>query len=108
MDTVYSGVVSLRSLRLAIFFAELNQLELWGADIRNGYLQAKTKEKLFIIAGPEFRDLQGHLLAMKNTLYGTSSAGARQMIDYPFRNRTHALKSRSQCLDVTMPRWRLL
>ena len=33
VDSVYSGVVSLRSLRLVIFLAELNKLELWGADI---------------------------------------------------------------------------
>ena len=29
LDSVYSGVVSLRSLRMVIFLAELNQLELW-------------------------------------------------------------------------------
>ena len=42
------------TLRLVIFLAELNQRDLWGADIRNTSLEAKTKEKLFIIAGPEF------------------------------------------------------
>ena len=31
METVYSGVVSIRNLRLAMFLAELNNLELWGA-----------------------------------------------------------------------------
>jgi hypothetical protein len=30
-DSVYSGVVSLCSIQLMIFLAELNQLELWGA-----------------------------------------------------------------------------
>ena len=29
------------------------------------------------LAGPEFGDLQGHLLVMKKGLYGTRSAGAR-------------------------------
>ena len=28
-ETVYSGVVSLRNLRLAMFLAELNNLQLW-------------------------------------------------------------------------------
>ena len=58
-ETVYSGVVSLRNLRLGKFLAELNNLQLWGADVGNAYIQALTKEK---VAGPEFEDLQGHVL----------------------------------------------
>ena len=46
METVYSGVVSIRNLRLDMFFAELNNLELWGADVGNAYLQALTRETL--------------------------------------------------------------
>ena len=38
VDTVYSGVVSLRSIRLVSFLTELNQAELWGADIRITYV----------------------------------------------------------------------
>ena len=56
METVYSGVVSIRNLRLAMFLAELNNLELWGADVGNAYLQALTREKLYIVGGPEFED----------------------------------------------------
>ena len=57
-DTVYSGVVSLRNLRLAIFLAEhINIQLLVGADVGNAYLQALTKEKLYIVAGPGFEDL---------------------------------------------------
>ena len=48
-ENIYSGVVSLRHLRLVIFLGELNNLELWGADIGNAYLEAHTQEKLFII-----------------------------------------------------------
>ena len=33
METVNSGVFSLRNLRMAMFLAELNNLELWGADV---------------------------------------------------------------------------
>ena len=76
-ETVYSGVVSLRNLRLAmLFLAELNYLQLWGADVGNAYLQALTKEKLYIVGGPEFEELQGHVLVMHKTLYGTRSGGA--------------------------------
>jgi hypothetical protein len=40
--------------------AELNGLELWGADVGNAYLEAKTKEKVYIVGGPEFGSLEGH------------------------------------------------
>ena len=52
VEDIYSGLVSLRSLRLTIFLAELNDLELWGADIGNAYLEALTSKKVFIVAGP--------------------------------------------------------
>ena len=42
-ETVYSGAVLLRNLRLAMLLAELNNLQLWGADVGNAYLQALTK-----------------------------------------------------------------
>ena len=76
METVYSGVVSIRNLRLGMFLAELNILELWGADVGNAYLQALTREKLYIVGGPEFEELQGHVLVMYKALYGTRSGGA--------------------------------
>ena len=53
IDSIYSGVVSTRSLRLSIFLPKLNNMEVWGADIGNAYLEATTKEKLYIVAGPE-------------------------------------------------------
>jgi hypothetical protein len=37
--SVYSGVVSLRGIRLIVFFAELNNLELWGANVGNASLE---------------------------------------------------------------------
>ena len=75
-EIVYSGVVSLRKLRLAMLFAELINLQLWGADVGNAYLRALKKEKLCIVAGPEFKDLQGHVLVLYKALYGTRSGGA--------------------------------
>ncbi len=76
-ESVYSGVVSLRGLRLVIFLAELNGLQLWSTDIGNAYLESKTKEKVCIIAGREFGELQGHLLIVEKALYGLRSSGAR-------------------------------
>ena len=47
-ESSYSSVVSLRGLRLVIFIAELNKLQIWGTDIGNAYIQAFTKELLFV------------------------------------------------------------
>ena len=43
LDSVYSGVVSLRGLRLVLFLAELNGLDTCATDIGNAYLEAETK-----------------------------------------------------------------
>ena len=54
VESIYSGVVSLRNLKLVIFLGKLNNLDLWGADIGNAYLEEPTEEKLYIVAGPEY------------------------------------------------------
>jgi hypothetical protein len=76
-ESVYSGVVSLRGFRLVLFLAELNKLELWATDIGNAYLEAFTSEKVYIVAGPEFKELEGHILIISKALYGLRSSGAR-------------------------------
>ena len=45
-------------------------------DVGNEYLQALTREKLYIVGEPEFEELQGHVLVMYKALYGTRSGGA--------------------------------
>jgi len=77
IESVYSGVVSLRGFRLVLFLAELNGLETYATDIGNAYLEAKTSEKVYIIAGPEFGELQDHLLVIVKAIYGLRSSGAR-------------------------------
>ena len=44
IHSIYSGVVSTRSLRLTIFLAKLNNMKDWAVDIGNAYLEATTKE----------------------------------------------------------------
>ena len=61
-NNIYSGVVSLRNVGLVTLLGKLNHLELWGADIGNAYLEAFTDEKLYIVADPEFQELEGYIL----------------------------------------------
>ena len=77
VDSVYSGVVSLRGFRLILFLAELNDLDIWATDIGNAYLEAFTSERVYIIAGSEFEELEGHILIVRRALYGLRSSGAR-------------------------------
>ena len=60
-----------------MFLAELNGLEVWSTDIGNAYLEAKTKEKVYIVAGPEFGDREGHILVFNKALYGLKSSGLK-------------------------------
>ena len=75
IESIYSGVVSIRSLGLVIFLAKLKNLEVWGADIGNSYLEAKTEEKLYVVAGPEFEECEGHVLVIYKALYGLKRSG---------------------------------
>ena len=50
-------------------------MNYWGADIGNAYLEAYTNEKLFIIRGAEFQELEGFILIFNKTLYGLESSG---------------------------------
>ena len=74
IENIYSSVVSLRNVRLVIFLGKLNN---WGADIGNAYLEAFTDEKLYIVAGPEFQELEGYILIFLKALYGLKSSGKR-------------------------------
>ena len=77
IENIYSGVVSLRNLRLVIFLGKINNLDIWGADIGSAYLEAFADEKLYIVAGPEFQELEGYILIFLKALYGLKASGRR-------------------------------
>ena len=60
-----------------ICLGKLNNLDLWGANIGNSYLEAFTDEKLYIVAGPEFQELQGYINILMKALYSLQSIGKR-------------------------------
>ena len=73
----YASVVSRESVRIAFLIAALNDLDVLAADIGNAYLNARTKEKVYIICGKEFGDeYVGRKAVIVRALYGLKSSGA--------------------------------
>ena len=88
----------MRNLKLVIFLGKLNNLEVWGADICNAYLEAPTEERQNIAAGPEFEDWECYILTFSKALYGLKSSGKRwteTLHDILERDGFYAFKSRS-------------
>jgi hypothetical protein len=50
--------------------ASLNDLQLLACDIQNAYLTADCREKIYIMAGPEFGSEAGYIMVVKKALYG--------------------------------------
>jgi hypothetical protein len=72
----YAGVVSRESIRIALTYAALNDINVLAADIRNAYLQAPTSEKHYVICGAEFGlEHQGKRALIVRALYGGKAAG---------------------------------
>ena len=69
-ESFYSSVVTLWSLLIVVFVAELNGLVLMHGDIGNAYLESYTHEKVYFIAGPEFAHYDGHSFIIDKALYG--------------------------------------
>jgi len=77
IDSACSSVASLRGARLLAFTGELNDLKIWSTDIGNVHLEMHAKEKVCIIAGPEFGGREGHVLIVSKALCGPQSSRLR-------------------------------
>ena len=78
LESVYSGVVSIRSIHLVTFLTEHFKHALWATDIGNAYLESETNEKLSFVAGSEFGpERKGHVLIVHKALYGLRTSGKR-------------------------------
>ena len=53
-NMTYSSVVSRDSIRITFTLAALNDLDVLSADVQNAYLNVPMKEKVYMMAGPEF------------------------------------------------------
>ena len=55
----HSSVVARDSVRIALTIASLNQLEILACGIQNAYLTSGCREKIYVMAGPEFGSEEG-------------------------------------------------
>ncbi len=72
----YASVVSRETVRLALTFASLKDLEVKVGNVLNVYITAPVKEKVWTILGPEFEHDSGKSAVIVHALYGLKSAGA--------------------------------
>lgn len=76
-QSTFAGVVSRESVRIALTYAALNDINVTAADIKNAYLQAPSSEKHYVICGPEFGlENVGKVALIRRALYGGKSSGA--------------------------------
>ena len=64
-ESVYTGVVSLCGVHIIVFLAE------------NAHSEATTQEKVYVIAGPEFNELEDHIFAIFKALYSLQPTASR-------------------------------
>ena len=84
-DNKYAGVVSRESVRIALTYAALHQIDVLAADIRNAYLRDPTSEKHYIVCGKEIGlENEGKRALIGRALYGGKATG---------RNFWHHLRS---------------
>ena len=71
-------MVDYENVKLALFISELNDMEVMAADIGNACLYTKTREKVYVVAGPEFgSELEGRVMIIVKSLYGLITSAAR-------------------------------
>eukprot|EP00957_Ditylum_brightwellii_P029632 2239230-Ditylum_brightwellii.AAC.1 len=75
--STFARVVSCESVRIALMYAALNNLDVFAADKKNAYLQAPSLEKHYVICGPEFGlENIGKIAIIVKALFGGESANA--------------------------------
>ncbi len=72
----YASVVSRETVRLALTFASLNDLEVKVGNVLNAYITAPVMEEVWTILGPEFGHDSGKSAVIVHALYGLKSAGS--------------------------------
>ena len=77
-EEVYSSVVSMEAVRIGFVLARLNNLLVCAGDVGNAFLYGETREKVYVVAGPEFgTEHQGKRMLFVKSCYGLKSSSAR-------------------------------
>ena len=76
-EETYSGVIAMETVRTAFVLGAINNLDVCAADISTAFLHGKTRERVYIIAGPEFGEDAGKRLIVDRSCYGLKSSPAR-------------------------------
>ena len=77
-EDTYSGVVSLEGVHMGFILAQMNNLLVCAGDVGNAFLYGKTREKVYVIAGPEFGPkCEGKRMIIDKSLYGLKTSSAR-------------------------------
>ena len=62
---------------MVFILASMNNLEVCAANISTAFLYGKTREKVYVIAGPEFGVNAGKRMIIDKGLYGLTTLAAR-------------------------------
>jgi hypothetical protein len=98
-EDIYSGVVRMDTVRIGFFLGQLYGLSCYACDIGYAFSYEKTKEKVYLNAGPEFgASLHGKNLIIDKSLYGLKTSAARfhehlseSLLRLEFKNTKHDL-----------------
>ena len=67
----------METIRTVLTIAEMNKLNVCAADAGNAFLCGRTREKVCVIAGPEFGLDEGKRMIVEKGLCGLRTSGAR-------------------------------
>ena len=73
-ERTYASVVSRDSIRIALLYAALNDLDILSGDVAAVYLNAPASEKVYFQCGTEFGHLEGRLAVLTKVLYGLKTS----------------------------------
>ena len=72
----YASVVARDTVRIALTYAALNDLQVKAGDIKNAFITAVCEERIHTTLGPEFGPNAGKTAVIVRALYGLKSAAA--------------------------------
>lgn len=75
-EEVYSGVISMETIKITFMMTIMNNLEVCAADVSTALLYSKTREKVYVITDPEFGITSRKRMLIDKGLYELASSTA--------------------------------